>query len=297
MASRVTRSRRQQPPQQQEQSRARWTMHLTKILASLMVEQVYKGNKKKNSFGKKAWECMCDEFYRRTGLQWDKEQLKNRYAVLRRQYVTVKSLMDRSDFSFDETAGTIIAKDEAWAAYIRDYPDADTLKTSGCPIYKELCTIFSDSFTNGIHGQSVEGNPSLCMVQELSSESEEEDDVDHQGTVQPATPSTPNVRKRGRKGTDGAIADAILEMAAASKMRTSAIQRWNARYSITKCIQELDETQDVDEQLYFAAIELFDKPIARETFLSLKGDKRLTWLRSKCKASTNPIPELDKRTT
>lgn len=119
MASRVTRSRRQQPPQQQEQSRARWTMHLTKILASLMVEQVYKGNRKNNSFGKKAWECMCDEFYRRTGLQWDKEQLKNRYAVLRRQYVTVKSLMDRSDFSFDETAGTIIAKDEAWAAYIR----------------------------------------------------------------------------------------------------------------------------------------------------------------------------------
>lgn len=164
-------------------------------------------------------------------------------------------------------------------------------------MYKELCTVFSDSLTNGIHGQLVEWNPSSCMVQELSSESEEEDDVDHQDRVQPATPSTPNVRKRGRKGTDGAIADAILEMAAASKMRTSAIQRWNARHSITKCIQELDETHGVDEQLYFAAIELFDKPIARETFLSLKGDKRLTWLRSKCKAYTDPIPEVDKRTT
>lgn len=164
-------------------------------------------------------------------------------------------------------------------------------------MYKELCTVFSDSLTNGMHGQLVEWNPSSCMVQELSSESEEEDDVDHQDRVQPATPSTPNVRKRGRKGTDGAIADAILEMAAASKMRTSAIQRWNARHSITKCIQELDETQGVDEQLYFAAIELFDKPIARETFLSLKGDKRLTWLRSKCKAYTDPIPEVDKRTT
>ena len=118
MSSRITRSRRE-PPQQDDQARARWTTSLTKILADLMINQVQKGNRQKNSFSKKAWRYISDEFYKKTGLKWDKEQLKNRYAVLRRQYITVKSLLDQSDFSWDEFTGTIIAKDEAWTEYIR----------------------------------------------------------------------------------------------------------------------------------------------------------------------------------
>lgn len=119
MASRVTRFKGEPSQQQEQQSRARWTSFLTKILADLMVEQVYKGNRQNNSFGKKAWKYMCDDFYRKTGLKWDKEQLKNRYAVLRRQYATVKSLLDRADFTWDETTGNIVASEEAWTKYIR----------------------------------------------------------------------------------------------------------------------------------------------------------------------------------
>ena len=119
MATRVTRSKREPSQQQEQQIRARWTTFLTKILADLMVEQVYKGNRQNNSIGKKAWKYMCDDFYRKTGLKWDKEQLKNHYAVLRRQYATVKSLLDRSDFTLDETTGALIASEEAWTKYIR----------------------------------------------------------------------------------------------------------------------------------------------------------------------------------
>lgn len=119
MENRVTRSRRPPPQQQEQQTRARWTASLTKILADLMVDQVHKGNRQHNSFGKKAWKLMCDEFYKKSSLKWDKEQLKNRYAVLRRQYVTVKLLLDQSDFTWDESTGTILGDDEAWAEYIR----------------------------------------------------------------------------------------------------------------------------------------------------------------------------------
>jgi hypothetical protein len=118
MSSRVTRSRREPSQQEEQLSRARWTTSLTKILADLMINQVQKGNRHKNSFSKKAWRYICDEFYKKTGLKWDKEQLKNRYAVLRRQYITVKSLLDQSDFNWDEFTGSIVAKDEAWAEYI-----------------------------------------------------------------------------------------------------------------------------------------------------------------------------------
>lgn len=118
MASRPTRLRRQYQ-QHEQQPRAKWTASLTKILAELMVDQVRQGNRQNNSFGKKAWKYMCDEFFKKTGLKWDKEQLKNRYAVLRRQYVIVKSLLDQSDFSWDDNTGIITATDEAWDNYTK----------------------------------------------------------------------------------------------------------------------------------------------------------------------------------
>ncbi|KAF4373835.1 hypothetical protein F8388_007741 [Cannabis sativa] len=297
MASRVTRSKSEQSQQhqpQEQQNRAKWTSFLTKILADLMVEQVYKGNRQNNYFVKKSWEHMCDGFYRKTGLKWDKDQLKSRYAVLRKQYATLKSLLGRGGFTWDETTGTITASEKAWTEIIKELPDAESLKTSGCPIYKKLCTIFSESVTNGKHDQLAEvgeKTPSkinqttpLSLQQQSSSESEEADDVteNQDKGQQPSTPMTGTTRKRGRKGIDDAIAEAILEMATASKMRTTAIQQLNAaKYSVTKCIKLLDEMQGVDEKLYLAALEMFNKPLAREIFLSLRGDKRLTWLHRK----------------
>lgn len=120
MASRSTRSRRPTTPRQQPepQSRAKWTASLTKVLANLMVDQVHKGNKQNNTFGKKAWKCICEEFHKNTDLNWDKEQLKNRYAVLRKQFVITKSLLDEPDFKWDEPTGAIVATNEAWNKYI-----------------------------------------------------------------------------------------------------------------------------------------------------------------------------------
>ena len=89
--------------------------------------------------------------------------------------------------------------------------------------------------------------------QESSPESEEADDVvDNQDTGQPATPSMTGVSKRGRKGIDDAIAEAILEMAARSKLRTIAMQRCHARYTMTQCIKKLDEMVGVDKKLCYS---------------------------------------------
>ncbi|XP_059623457.1 L10-interacting MYB domain-containing protein-like [Cornus florida] len=297
MASRSIRSRRAPPTLHPEQSsRAKWTAPLTKILADLMVDQVQKGNRQRNSFGKKAWKFMCDEFYKKTGLKWDKDQLKNRFSVLRKQYGIMKSLLDQSDFKWDEATGAIIAKDEVWNRYIMEHPDVETVKSSGCPIYKQLCAIFSEPVMNGDHNRSNEckeiiqeailcAEPLSTFREESSSESEEEADVaGEQDKLQLTIPPSTGGRKRGRKGIDNAIANAILEMAAASKLRADAIEQCNNRFSITDCVRALDELQGVDEQVYHAALELFNNPHARETFLSLKLDKRLMWLYSKCTA-------------
>ncbi|WJX71683.1 hypothetical protein P8452_55653 [Trifolium repens] len=51
-------------------------------------------------------------------------------------------------------------------------------------------------------------------------------------------------RKRSRKATGDAIVDAMMQIAAASKMRASAIMKNQDKFSISKCINGLDEMQD-----------------------------------------------------
>lgn len=119
MNSRSTRSRSTQLIQQSEsQSRAKWTLSLTRILLDLLVDQVHKGNKQKKSFTKKGWRCIYDDFHKKTNLNWDMEQLKYRFVALRKQYGTVKLLLEQEDFSWDEPTGVIMATDEAWHRYI-----------------------------------------------------------------------------------------------------------------------------------------------------------------------------------
>lgn len=93
--------------------------------------------------------------------------------------------------------------------------------------------------------------------------------------------------KRSRKATGDAIVDAMLEIAAASKMRAAAIMRTEERFTISKCIRILDEMQGVDQNVYFFALDLFENPSARETFVSLKSERRLAWMQGKFRASTS----------
>lgn len=103
---------------------------------------------------------------------------------------------------------------------------------------------------------------------------------------QSGMPSSSGRRKRSRKATGDAIVDAMLEIAAASKMRAAAIMKNEERFSISKCIKVLDEMQGVDQRIYFFALDLFENPNARETFISLKSERRLPWLQGKSGASS-----------
>ncbi|XP_022740357.1 uncharacterized protein LOC111292314 isoform X2 [Durio zibethinus] len=106
--------------------------------------------------------------------------------------------------------------------------------------------------------------------------------LDGHNKRQSVTPSSSGRRKRSRKATGDAIVDAMLEIAAASKMRASAIMKNEDRFSISRCIKVLDEMQGVDQRIYFLALDLFENPNAREIFISLKSVKRLLWLQGKC---------------
>nr|AFK38446.1 unknown [Medicago truncatula] len=74
----------------------------------------------------------------------------------------------------------------------------------------------------------------------------------------------------------------MMQIAAASKLRANAIMKNEDKFSISKCINVLDEMQGLDERIYFFALDLFENhPNAREVFISIKSEKRMPWLQGK----------------
>ncbi|KDP36938.1 hypothetical protein JCGZ_08229 [Jatropha curcas] len=189
-------------------------------------------------------------------------------------------------------------------------PRPEIIKVKDCPIYEQLCTIFTDTSADGKYAQSSHfegfdksgGNDSAGLTPHTAGGSSHSENPSSSRPVQGSSSSpdkmVKNIAERKRKRPsathsseqnkkdqeiNGAMAEALLEMVAASRWRKAAPKQNDERFTITNCIKSLDEISDIDQQLYFAALNLFEEPSLRETFLSLKGDYiRLTWLREKC---------------
>ncbi|XP_022868689.1 uncharacterized protein LOC111388231 [Olea europaea var. sylvestris] len=132
----------------------------------------------------------------------------------------------------------------------------------------------------------MSSNPTFVDEDASSGSGDEANMLDGHNKPQSVTPNSGR-RKRSRKATGDAIVDAMLEIAAASKMRAAAITRNEERFTISKCIRLLDEMQGVDQSLYFYALDLFENPTSRETFVALKVERRLAWLQGKFRASSS----------
>ncbi|OVA12645.1 Myb/SANT-like domain [Macleaya cordata] len=289
----------------QDRSRTKWTATLDKIFVDLVLEQVLLGNWSNNVFNKKSWKHICDEFNRQAGLEFNKKQLKKHLDVLRNRYYTVKSQFDQNGFGGDESRQVVMSLmtgDEVWDDYIETYPVGETTKIKDCPIYDQLCQIFSEPGGIGRYAQSSHYieldketvgmetpqlqacpvTPSTFVQDDSSSRSGADVNVEAQNKRKSATPSGARPRKRNNNVFDDAIAEAMLEMATASKLRAEAVIQSDDRFSITKCVQILDEMPGLDEGFYLNILDLFEDPNLREIFISLKNEKRLTWLQGKC---------------
>lgn len=81
--------------------------------------------------------------------------------------------------------------------------------------------------------------------------------------------------------SDG-MAKAFTEMIASSRLRTVTMPQIDRKFTITNCVKALDEIEGIEDHLYYAALDLFENPSFRETFLSLKRNYvRVTWLQGK----------------
>ncbi|XP_050367174.1 L10-interacting MYB domain-containing protein-like [Argentina anserina] len=287
----------------QDQSRAKWTVALDKILLNLLMEQ----SQQNKMYNKKAWKHIQHEFNYRTGLTFDGEQLRNHQNVLRRVYNNIKTVLDEPSFSWDDSRHVVVADDAVWEQYIMAHPEAETVRNKECPIFKELCTLFSDPRSEGRYVQSnndvkldqlkveMNGTPETASVSadpaidEASSRLSEEVNMSsgrnkRQSLIKPLVSST-RQRRRVCKETSQTGVNEISRHEEGNKTAAAAaaVAAQNGdRFSISSCIEVLNEMGGVDQDVYLAALDLFQDPDRRETFICIKSDLKLAWLRAKC---------------
>ncbi|BFG17670.1 hypothetical protein CerSpe_039440 [Prunus speciosa] len=308
--SQTAASKMDSPPSEdqfkQDQSRAKWSAPLDKILLDLLIEQTGQ-NKMSN---KKAWKHIREEFNYKTSLQFDGEQLRNHQNVLKRLYNNIKSVLDQSGFSWDNSRNMVMADDELWEKYTTAHPEAETIRNKECPIFKQLCTLFSESKAEETYILSshdvklnqqtvnVVGTPETASVSaepepavdEASSRLSEEVNMSsgrNKRRIKTQTLSSSRQRRVCRE-TSNTNVDAVSqheEVPSTNKRAAgaAAVVHSGDRFSISSCIEVLNEMAGVDEELYLAASDLFQDPDRRETFICIKSEIKLAWLKAKCK--------------
>lgn len=287
----------------QERLRTRWTPTQDKIFADLVLEQIQLGGRPNNVFDQKAWKHIQDQFNAVTGLNFNKKQLRKHLDVLRTRYYNLKSVFEQTGFIQEQSTLMIMPDYEIWGDLIEEQPKIDTQKMKVCPIYDQLRAIFTESGADGRFAQSSHykeldkiENPCLTIsCSESTSTLIGEGSMEKalSPTTGPTNTNATNGRKkrpaetpchhdvRDQERLNGAIAEAMLEMIAASKLRAvEGTSQRDEQFSISNCIKVLDEIEGVDQSVYFAALDLFDNYSQREMFMCLEHEKRLEWLQA-----------------
>ncbi|XP_010243131.1 PREDICTED: L10-interacting MYB domain-containing protein-like isoform X2 [Nelumbo nucifera] len=104
-----------------DRPRTKWTSVMDRYFIDIMIEEVHKGNKIRNTFRKKAWEDMVSLFNTKFGLQLDKEILRNRSKKLRLKCNAVKTLLAHNGFHWDDSRKMVKADDHVWDEYLKEW--------------------------------------------------------------------------------------------------------------------------------------------------------------------------------
>ncbi|ERN09196.1 hypothetical protein AMTR_s00014p00247240 [Amborella trichopoda] len=275
--------------------RLEWTPTWDEFLVGLMVDEVNKGRKGDKGFTKESWNYIVSEFNKKFNVNLNQQQLRSRYNYYKKEYKIVKTLLSQSDFGWDESRKIVTAEPEVWDRYILAHPEAKQYLTKGLPLLGEMGKIIGNSAADGkalpsSHRGEVLEEAARGMVA-LQSENEESDSSEDMNASYQrykrkyVTPTSSCHSKKERKGTDlAALAAALQEMAASSRFRASLITGANSKQELKNCIEELQTMENLDDVLFVKACKMLKDEKNALVFMTLKGHRRLLWVKEMCDA-------------
>lgn len=94
--------------------KASWTPAYHKIFVDLCIEETLKGNKNATHFTKEGWRNIVGSFNAKTGMRYDKKQIKNHYDSTRKLWKIWAKLIGDDKMKWDPHTNTFGASEEDW---------------------------------------------------------------------------------------------------------------------------------------------------------------------------------------
>ncbi|WJX14817.1 hypothetical protein P8452_05026 [Trifolium repens] len=82
---------------------AKWAEeHKTEILLKICIEEIEAGNRPTTHFTKEGWNNITDKFQKNSRFAYDRNQLKNRWDTLRREFSSFAKLVEKHENTYFE---------------------------------------------------------------------------------------------------------------------------------------------------------------------------------------------------
>lgn len=284
-------------------TKAEWTPSRDAYLVELFIEQHNCGRTAYNDYKNEVIRSVTRDFNKKFGLNLEENQIKNRYNVMKKDYGVVKTLLGHIEFGWDETRQMVVADDKVWDSYIAVRSEARPFRRKSFPLYKQMSVIFEGEtanskyqFPSGVPVKTEEENsntetvrsseptnlPTQVVDGALDSDSIiRTNDIQHKKRKSFA-PTASGRKKRACFAYEvgEAIENALYEIFSATKL--NAIQR-NASNELTfyqKCLEDLQQLEELDDTEFAKAVNVLRDDKNAVAFMTIKGHRRLTWLRS-----------------
>lgn len=101
--------------------KATWTPAVHKIFVDLCLQETLKGNKPGTHFTKEGWKNIMESFYLKSGLNYDRLQLKNHWDSTKEQWKVWCKLISTSYMKWDPSNQKFEASEEDWTNYLQVY--------------------------------------------------------------------------------------------------------------------------------------------------------------------------------
>ncbi|GMI83516.1 hypothetical protein like AT2G24960 [Hibiscus trionum] len=286
-------------------AKAEWTPSRDAFLVDLFIEQHNCGRTAYNEFKNEVIRSVTRDFNKKFGMNLEENQIKNRYNVMKKDYGVVKTLLGHNGFGWDETRQMVVADDKVWDTYIAVRSEARPFRRKSFPLYKQMSIIFEGERTTGkcvpnaVPMITEEGNSNTETVRSseptnvppqvvegtLDSDSIIRISDKQQKKRKPVTPRASAHKKRVCYDAGETIENAIYEMFSAVKLRALQIDASNERTLYQKCLEELQHLEELDDAEFTKSVNVLKVDKNAIAFMTIKGPRRLIWLRSLWQAS------------
>lgn len=102
----------------QPKTKAIWMPATHEVFLDLCLEEALKGNKPGTHFTKDGWRTIVESFQQKTGLMYNRLQLKNHWDITKEQWKVWCKLIGTSSMGWNPNSRRFSANDEDWANYL-----------------------------------------------------------------------------------------------------------------------------------------------------------------------------------